>query len=484
VEFNKFTSDHIMQVPDSGPHQYEGNNYEDDCVMKSASDVDNDENESAESARSHQVQRLRGGADDDENETYIEYYDYDEFHDDEQCELGPVIARTEYQHENVFSFKLNPGIHHDSAYYEELDDLPDPRIYDINVDDLHMHMLLHMSYPDRPNPVSCYIQYLRHVDKIKSHFQEYIDEAWKSLDKPITGPHGKPRYPVVKSVVNNHSLIVHLIATNSDPVVRSRQIKIAIESYVRKIEPHFGRKLDEEFYNNVDWDSFTRAPQPKDAFLRWHRWRCYFLNRLHRYSILQDYDVRNMSMIDDHPEGPPQWRYVDELRAKKRNWFYMDSRTIQYFKIPCGFQEEVIPVDPRSPIGDIAFWDQIPLWKLPPHFEFLPLQRIFNNQATPFESPDVLKRNFKLAVFMQQTTSCPKWGSSVQQKKLVVEIDNGWGPATKDEVTANNEDVVDHEERRVEIIDVSDNEGEEQFPPPPKRPKVVHESSDNRNLGT
>ncbi len=47
-----------------------------------------------------------------------------------------------------------------------------------------------------------------------------------------------------------------------------------------------------------------------------------------------------------------------------------------------------------------------------------------------------------------------------------------------------NEDVVDHEERRVEIIDVSDNEGEEQFPPPSKRPKVVHESSDDRNLGT
>jgi hypothetical protein len=41
---------------------------------------------------------------------------------------------------------------------------------------------------------------------------------------------------------------------------------------------------------------------------------------------------------------------------------------------------------------------------------------------------------------MQQTTSCPKWGSSVQQKKLVVEIDinHAWGPATKDEVTANN----------------------------------------------
>ena len=58
VECDKSTSDHIMQVPDSGPHQYEGNNYEDDCVMKSASDVDNDENDSAESAQSHLVQRL------------------------------------------------------------------------------------------------------------------------------------------------------------------------------------------------------------------------------------------------------------------------------------------------------------------------------------------------------------------------------------------------------------------------------------------
>ena len=84
--------------------------------MKTAPDVNNDENESAASARSHRVQRLRGGADDGEDENYIEYYDYGEFHDDEQCELGPVIARTEYQHENVFSFKLNPGIHRDSAY--------------------------------------------------------------------------------------------------------------------------------------------------------------------------------------------------------------------------------------------------------------------------------------------------------------------------------------------------------------------------------
>jgi hypothetical protein len=338
-----------------------------------------------------------------------------------------------------------------------------------------------MAYPERPNPVNCYTEYLRHVDITKSHFQEGIDDAWKSLDQPIPGPNGVPRYPVFKNIVNNHSLIVHLVSTSSDPVIRSRQIKIAIESYVRKIEPHFGRKLDDKFYNNVDWDFFTKAPQPKDSFLRWHRWRCYFLNRMQRYSVLHDDDVRHLSMIDEHPEGPPHWRDVDGLRATKRNWFYMNSLTVQYFKIPCGFQDDVIPVDPRSRIGDIVFWDQIPLWKLPPHVSFTPIQRTYNNHATPLATPDALHNHFMLAAFMQ--TSHPKWGSSVQ--KLVSEIDtnHGWGPATKDEVTDNNEDVVDHEERLVEIIDVSEDEGEEQFPPPPKRLRVVHESSDNRNLG-
>jgi hypothetical protein len=204
---------------------------------------------------------------------------------------------------------------------------------------------------------------------------------------------------------------------------------------------------------------------------------------MHRYE--DDYDVRHLSMIDDHPEGPPAWREVDEIRATKRNWFYMDSLTIQYFKIPCGFQEEVIPVDPRSTLGDISFWDQIPLWKLH-HSEFLPIQRIYNNQATPLETPEILERHFRLAIFMRQTTSYPKWGSSVQQKKQVVEMDtnHGWGPATEDQVTASNDDVDDNEERLVEIIDVSDDDGEEQDPPPPKRPRVVREYADKQNWGT
>jgi hypothetical protein len=347
-----------------------------------------------------------------------------------------------------------------------------------------MNVLLYLHYPERVNPCSCYLYYLRHVDERKHEFQERIDYAWASVDKPSLGPNNVVRFPVFKSVVNDHSLIVKLISAAWDPVVRSRQIKIRIESYLRKLEPHFERTLDDIIYSNVEWDYLTRSPAPKDSFLRWHRWRCYFLNRMHRYD--DHCDLSELSIIDDHPEGPAEWRVVDELRAEKRNWFYMDSLTVQFFKIPCGFQEEVIPVDPRSTIGDVAFWDQIPLWKLPDAFQFLPIQRIYNNQATPTDTPTLLERQFLLSVFMEQQTSYPKWGSSVKQKKQVVELDNthGWGPAPEVQAADNDDDVEDNEERLVEIIDVSDNDGEEQDPPPPKRLRVMHESSDNRNLGT
>ena len=113
---------------------------------------------------------MRGGTDDDDDENYIEYYDYDEYNDYVR-ELGPVIAQSEYQPANVYSFKLKPGVHHESAYNEELDDLPDPRLYRIDVDQLHMNVLLYLHYPERVNPCSCYLYYLRHVDERKREFR-------------------------------------------------------------------------------------------------------------------------------------------------------------------------------------------------------------------------------------------------------------------------------------------------------------------------
>ena len=164
--------------------------------------------------------------------------------------------------------------------------------------------------------VKCNERYLRHVDQEKHEYQRWIDFAWLILDKPTPGPGVVPRFKAIKSVLTDPIHVVKLISAHPDPVIRFRQTQLAIEGYVRKIEPLFKRQLTDEFHNNVDWDMFRHSPHPQESFLRWHRWRCYCLNRWHRHK--DDYGVEYLSMIDDHEEGPPQWRDVDDVRPTKR----------------------------------------------------------------------------------------------------------------------------------------------------------------------
>jgi hypothetical protein len=189
-------------------------------------------------------------------------------------------------------------------------------IYQIHVI-IDMHLLLSRAYPGRPNPSNCYERYLRHVDQEKHEYQRWIDYAWSILDKPTPGPGEVPRFNFIKSVLTDPLLVIKLISAHPDPAIRFRRSQLAIESYVRKIEPLFKRQLTDEFYNNVDWDMFTHSPHhPQESFLRWHRWRCYCLNRWHRHE--DDSGVEHLRMIDDHEEGPPQWRDVDDVRPTKR----------------------------------------------------------------------------------------------------------------------------------------------------------------------
>ncbi len=68
------------------------------------------------------------------------------------------------------------------------------------------------------------------------------------------------------------------------------------------------------------------------------------------------------------------------------------------------------------------------------------------------------------------------WG--IKSQSLPGEAqDHGWD--SKGDTNFKNE----HTPRNVEVVDVSEDDGE-QDPPPPKKPKVVPESSDDRNLGT
>jgi hypothetical protein len=150
-------------------------------------------------------------------------------------------------------------------------------------------------------------------------------------------------------------------------------------------------------------------PASIDSYLRWIRWRCYFRNRFNRY--LDDPETIH-SPLDHKPEGCPNWREVDELRATKRSWFLMDQNTSQYIPISSGlsginpYQEHTISIHPDIPRKDILYWDLIPLWRL--QDRFTPQQRIYNSALEPLQAIDVLSRRQRIDHYLNSDE--PKWG--------------------------------------------------------------------------
>jgi hypothetical protein len=305
----------------------------------------------------------------------------DEYHNGQlqnmQHPLVQLNELYEYEPAIVYSMKLLPehNDYGDIDYIEEVDNLPDPRIYNVDVELLNIYVLLFMAHPERLHPIHQYEQYMRHVDPLKRDYQVAVDWAWEVLHSEA------PKHKSTPSLLSEPLLILKYLPPilSNDTHERSRQIMIAMVRYVRQIEPHFHQHLDKAYRDNVEWDYFTKSPTPKESFLRWCRWKCYFVNRYHRYQDRENLD--ELSPLDDRPEGPPNWRDVDELRAQRRNWFIMNSVTSQYKKVTCGFQDEFIPQDDYFDLKDIVFWEQIPLWKRGPHSNFLPLTRIWNNCA-------------------------------------------------------------------------------------------------------
>ena len=129
-------------------------------------------------------------------------------------------------------------------YNDEIDDLPDPRHYDISVEDLHVHVLLFMQAEDTArHPFHHYERYIRWVDPVKRKYRISVALAWDTLysDSPSTRR--------IRSILHEPTLIVkkfqRAALRNNDPSKRYRQIQIVIEAYVRSIENHFHKKLNE-----------------------------------------------------------------------------------------------------------------------------------------------------------------------------------------------------------------------------------------------
>ena len=94
--------------------------------------------------------------------------------------IGPLIQLSPYQPDDIFSMKLKSS--EGLIYNDEIDDLPDPRHYDISVEDLHLHVLLFMQEADTSrHPFHDYERYLRWIDPDKREYRISVALAWDTL---------------------------------------------------------------------------------------------------------------------------------------------------------------------------------------------------------------------------------------------------------------------------------------------------------------
>ena len=366
--------------------------------------------------------------------------------------------------ENLFCMKLDPTIE-GVSYEDEFDDLPDPRLYNVDMKELllYVYMFIHTHDDDANHPFFNYERYVRLIDQDKDAYQTTIDNAWKSLQ--------------TVDIVNEPLQLVHILGPqfSLDPEIRSREIKIALERYIRQVEPTIYESIEQRFQDNVDWDPFIKYPKPRSSFLRWHRWRCYFRNRLLHFTS-EKFKETFWPTFNEVPEGPPLWRPIDEDRTRKRDWFILRSDSSQYEKLVHGFNDDNIPIDNNVPNHDIVFWEQVPLWHRPTspnifgyHDEnisfFQPITRHWNDAFITPVREGATSRGTRLSRYLHRPNST--WGRVAQKMEEAQTIawgtgynpsapfDNGWGSDT----TPSS-------------------------PPAPKKQKVEHkeESSDDSNV--
>ncbi len=147
--------------------------------------------------------------------------------------IGPLIQLSLYQPDDIFSMKLNST--EGMIYSDEIDDLPDPRHYDISVECLYLHVLLFLQEHDTTrHPFHDYGNYLRWIDPVKREYRISVALAWDTLYSE------SPPKRRIKSIVHEPTLIAQKSQRAAmrikDSSQRYRQFQIVIEAYVRSIE--------------------------------------------------------------------------------------------------------------------------------------------------------------------------------------------------------------------------------------------------------
>jgi hypothetical protein len=287
----------------------------------------------------------------------------------------------------------------------ELDDLPDPRLYGINVRQLRA--LARRQCDECGGPFDpTFEAYLIHVEPVHltttmmdnyiTNYDLIVENNVKNmLNRSFKKPNPMKFFP---SMLHN------------DPVTRRLQINRALNKFVILLDVHIEGKTWYDTLDNVYWGIGTGDPSPKLSWLRFIRWRRYFLHL----------KLSGITTTEPDPEmiqlGPPNLRAWDKERMALTNCFALSTETGQFASNSVGCHSASNPESPFPRFPNVCD-DSIILYQY---------KSIWTMDLNDYDCNT--KWNFSFSLYKQPFLG--KLPFSLRQDKLLRFIDNRfaeWG---------------------------------------------------------
>jgi hypothetical protein len=254
-----------------------------------------------------------------------------------------------------YSFNMN---HYPGQLWEN-DDLPDPRLYNIDIG-----LMRHWHIRDRVDTTRLsqmtYHSYHRYLQEIEPGY--YGDSVLEETNK-FTISTVIQHLPTADSVSRNMPSPVMFCppVLDSDPIIRSRQIQRALNKFIIRLESLIENKSIDEVTDNIYWGLFIPNPIPKRSWLRWIRWRTYYNHLTFSNTI----DGTNTTELECPEYGPAFLRPVDKRRMLLHNCFSLDTHTAQFYHLGGCCKENSRPPEVRHVDQDkVIIYTNASIWRL------------------------------------------------------------------------------------------------------------------------
>jgi hypothetical protein len=290
----------------------------------------------------------------------------------------------------------------------ELDILPDPRLYGIDVQRLR-HLARHLCSVYERTFEPNYENYMIHFETLTTKM-EMMDHYLIHLGEVVES-HVENLFQCKLTLPNPVMFFPHIL----DPVneqKRKQEINRALNKFVIRLEVHIEALSWYDTLDNVYWGIGNGEPTPKLSWLRYLRWRRYFLHLL--LSGIQFSPTNDPPM----PEGPPNLTSRDIERMGLTNCFALCKSSGQFASNNRGCHraadpEDSLPSFPNVKNEDIIAYQFKIMWTIDLNDHNVDSIWVFNGTSLSSESssadmPRLSRRQQRVQQYL--ANRYPEWG--------------------------------------------------------------------------